>query len=646
MCGIVGIIQQKTRLGRDELITHLRNSGQAMAHRGPDDAQEWASDDGHAGFAFRRLSIRDLSSAGRQPMASHCGRYVMMFNGEIYNHLDIRNTLDAEISPSWIGHSDSETLVTAIAHWGLDATLVKLDGMFAIAVWDKTEKKLSLVRDRFGEKPLYYMQEGDTLYFASELKALPPLGANFGEIDREALAIYFRLRYIPATRSIYKNVKKLRPGKIIEFRCEASPALSSRFYWDSLNEALRANAKGFDGSREDALAELDQTLQNLVQGRLASDVPLGAFLSGGIDSSLVTALAQNQNSSAINTYTIAFEDKHFNEANEARRVADHLGTNHTELVATEHDTLNLVEKISSTYDEPFADPSQLPTMLLCQLARQHVTVALSGDGGDEFFAGYSRYPQILSDWGQKQKAAPLSGLTGAAASLPWSAIDGLVGMTRKRPARYGTKITNALMKSSAASLGEVAQHYSGFWRDGVPVKGISKTERNLFNGAWPMSQNQAGMLGNLKSLMTADSLVYLPDDLMVKVDRASMGASLEVRTPFLNQDLAKLCWSLPSEWHANQNGGLKCLLRETLYKYVPQDLVDRPKQGFDVPLRHWLRNDLKEWGGDLIASASSQSTDLLDLKRIKKRWEDHQKGANWEGDLWPALVYLGWVLSV
>ncbi|MFD2206869.1 asparagine synthase (glutamine-hydrolyzing) [Kiloniella antarctica] len=645
MCGYVGIIQQKIRQGHEELSKRLNVSAEMIGHRGPDDAHEWVSRDASVGFGFRRLAIQDLSEAGRQPMASRCGRFTMVFNGEIYNHLEIRKKLEIVSAQSWLGHSDSETLLCAISLWGLDTTLGLLDGMFSIALWDNVEKKLFLVRDRFGEKPLYYLREDGTLYFASELKALPALGATFGDIDQQALITYFRLRYIPAPDTIYSNVKKVLPGEILIFPIDPHTQISSRKYWDSLVEAEKASEKGYNGNRKEALDDIDGVLGKLVKTRLASDTPLGTFLSGGIDSSLVTALAQNQSSDRISTYTIRFEDKRFNEADEALAVANHISTNHTEMAVTERDALDLVTKIPEVYDEPFADPSQLPTMLLCQLARQHVTVSLSGDGGDEFFGGYSRYLQVMNDWKKRGQSKFSSSIARSLADLPWPLLDKGASLFRKRPSRNGVKITKALRKSCANSLGEISQHYTSFWRDGIPVLGVSKKEDWRFDRAWPINSDQGNNLGVLKSLMVADSMVYLPDDLMVKVDRASMAASLEVRTPFLNQDLARLCWSLPQEWHAGQEQGLKCLLRETLYKYVPQNLVDRPKKGFNVPLRDWLRRDLKAWGDDLINTKDAEVHEMLDMGIISKSWEEHQKGANREGDLWPALMFLAWKAS-
>ncbi|WP_020592879.1 asparagine synthase (glutamine-hydrolyzing) [Kiloniella laminariae] len=638
MCGFVGVAYLGGCENRENFARRLKRSAEMIRHRGPDDSQEWVCEEGRAGFGFRRLSIRDLSTAGRQPMTSHCGRYVIVFNGEIYNHGELRRALEGEGTIEWRGHSDTETLLMGISLWGLKQVLGLVDGMFAIALWDKKLKKMSLVRDRFGEKPLYYVYQNQVLSFASEIKALPELGVALGDIDREALISYFRLRYIPAPRSIYSNTKKVRPGEILELAGD----LRSDIYWDGFLQAKESHGADYKGSKNDALGEIDRLLHSLVEKRLASDTPLGTFLSGGIDSSLVTALAQAQKSTPIGSYTIRFEDERFNEADEAQAIARYLGTDHTEMTVTERDALNLVEKVPEVYDEPFADPSQLPTMLLCQLAKKHVTVALSGDGGDELFAGYSRYLRIIKNFQGKESGAGSQGLSKALADLPWGGLDRALGTFRKRPSRYGAKIRKGLMKHSVGSLGEITQHHTGFWRDAIPIQGITHAENWDFKRAWPLDPMQMSELGDLKSLMVSDSLVYLPDDLMVKVDRASMAASLEVRTPFLNQDLARLCWSLPAEWHANPQEGLKCLLRDVLYKYVPRHLVDRPKKGFDVPLRDWLRRDLKKWGGALVHSPSSEMEALLDMKVIQRAWREHQKGANREGDLWPALMLLSW----
>ncbi|MCZ4282322.1 asparagine synthase (glutamine-hydrolyzing) [Kiloniella laminariae] len=638
MCGFVGVAHLMNCENREGLVRRLKRSSEMISHRGPDDSDEWVCEEGRAGLGFRRLSIRDLSVAGRQPMTSKCGRYVIAFNGEIYNHEELRSALEAEDAVDWLGHSDTETLLVGISRWGLRRVLEFLDGMFAIALWDKKLKKMSLLRDRFGEKPLYYVYQNQVLYFASEIKALPELGVSLGQIDREALITFFRLRYIPAPGSIYTNVKKLKAGEILELTDD----LHSDIYWDGFSQAQLSNSVDYKGTRNNALNEIDELLNSLVQRRLASDAPLGTFLSGGIDSSLVTALAQSQKNASISSYTIRFEDERFNEADEAQAIARYLGTDHTEMTVTEQDALNLVDRIPQVYDEPFADPSQLPTMLLCQLAKKHVTVALSGDGGDEMFAGYSRYLKILQNFQGKKSFGGSRVLSKALAELPWGELDLAMGVFRKRPSRYGAKIRKGLMKSCARSLGEISQHHTSFWRDAIPVKGVSNTENWDYERAWPLDSLKMSELGDLKSLMVSDSLVYLPEDLMVKVDRASMATSLEVRTPFLNQDLAKLCWSFPAEWHANSQDGLKCLLREILYKYVPRQLVDRPKKGFDVPLRDWLRNDLKEWGQALVYSPSDGVEPLLDMKMIQRAWSEHQKGANREGDLWPALMLLSW----
>ncbi len=642
MCGYVGVIQRKIHRSYDEISKRLRAGAERISHRGPDDSHEWVSKDAHIGFGFRRLSIRDLSEAGRQPMYSHCERFTMVFNGEIYNHLDIRKKLENVSSQRWRGYSDSETLLATISCWGLEKALALLDGMFAIALWDRAEQKLFLVRDRFGEKPLYYTQQNDTLYFASELKGLPDLGASFGDIDQEALQTYFRLRYVPAPRTMYENIKKVLPGEIVIYSLAGDNNLSYRTYWDTAFEAQKSVNTGYTGSREEALSDIDSLLNQLVERRLASDTPIGTFLSGGIDSSLVTALAQNQSDNAIKTYTIRFEDERYNEADEALKVANHLGTDHTEMSVTEGDALKLIGNIREVYDEPFADPSQIPTMLLCQLARQHVTVAISGDGGDEFFGGYSRYLQIENDWNSRKNGPQNESFARSLAGLPWHVIDKGAGIFRKKPSRFGPKVKKSLIKSCANSVGAFSEHYSGFWRDGLPLKSVSLDNNWNFGRTWPLDKEQVDNFGVLKSLMVSDSLVYLPDDLMVKVDRASMAASLEVRTPFLNQDLAKLCWSLPTDWHVNQEDGLKQLLKETLYKYVPQKLVDRPKKGFDVPIRDWLRGELKSWGVELVNSTDVEVCELLDMDLIRQSWQEHQKGANREGDLWPALMFLSW----
>ena len=416
MCGFAGYFFAEAQDNRDNCLHRLMAAGQAIAHRGPDDAQAWLEEDNQLGLSFRRLAIRDLAETGRQPMHSACGRYVISFNGEIYNQIELQRALEAIHPRKWRGHSDTETILAAMAEWGIEEALKRLEGMFAIALWDRRDRQLFLARDRFGEKPLYWGCQGNSLYFGSEIKALKALGFVPGSLDRDSLALFFRFRYIPAPRTIHDNLCKLRPGELLRIRTSGGQLeIAKRLFWDTVAEALQASERPYAEGEASASAEMEACLTKSIRGRLASDVPLGAFLSGGIDSSLTAALAR-QVSPDLKTYTIRFEDPRFNEADHAMAVARHLETDHHEMTVTEGDALACVRDLAVTYDEPFADPSQIPTLLLCRQAQQHVTVALSGDGGDEFFAGYSRYLRIAEKWWnrpgsvQRQACGLLSGL--------------------------------------------------------------------------------------------------------------------------------------------------------------------------------------------------------------------------------------------
>lgn len=640
MCGFAGLYQANTAMDRNRLVGQLQASGNVIMHRGPDDEGFWTDANGHIGLAFRRLAIQDLSQAGHQPMHSPCGRYVIVFNGEIYNHLDLRRTLETE-EPSyrdWRGHSDTETLVAAIAHWGLDKTLSLLDGMFAFALWDMKDQALSLVRDPFGEKPLYYTTFGNAVAFASEIKALPPLGVPNGEIDDGALASYLRHRYIPAPRTIWKHVRKLRAGEYIRWSTNANETPAYHQYWNGEQEACIAYANPFNGSRADAKALISEMLGTLTRKRLIADTPLGCFLSGGIDSSLVTSLAAKASTGQVGSYTIRFDDPRYNEADHARKVADHLGTDHHEVLGSAEEAAKLVPQLAHIWDEPFADPSQIPTLLLCRKTRDHVTVALSGDGGDEFFFGYSRYATVKSGWDSRKVSK-----RGSLHSLfPWKQLDNAMGLVRGKPSVKARRSYTKMLRENADTLSAYNHHHSSFWRHSLPLNPAYLNDTMVIDDIWPLSPETVALLPVGNSLMVADSLCYLPEDLMVKVDRASMSTSLETRTPFLNRELARLCWSLPQSWNEGDGGRLKTLLRDILYDHMPTELVDRPKQGFDPPIREWLRSDLRQWAIEQIEEMPETLQSRLDMTEIKKSFEGHQRGANLEGELWPILMLSAW----
>lgn len=640
MCGFAGIYRPQKTLDPSQISSQLIAAAEAIYHRGPDDSGQWIDPKGHFGLTFRRLAIQDLSQAGHQPMESRCGRFIIAFNGEIYNHLDLRRSLEIDnpASRDWRGHSDTETLLMAISQWGLDQTLERLDGMFAFALWDKQQECLTLARDPFGEKPLYYAEFDGAVAFGSEIKSLKPLGVPDGDIDDRALANFLRHRYIPAPSTIWAHVRKLRAGEYIRWPASREVSPVHRQYWDGEQEAMTSYSNPFLGDRMEAKALLSSMLQDLTQKRLLADTPLGCFLSGGIDSSLVTALAAKGSSGKIDSYTIRFDDPRYNEADHALKVAAHLGTSHHEVHASAQEAASLVPELAQIWDEPFADPSQVPTLLLCRKTAEHVKVALSGDGGDEFFYGYSRYAKVTRSWGTRKS----KNSTSIARFYPWREIDKALGAFRRKPSIKARRVYTNMLKQSYETLGAFNHHHASFWRHGLPLSSKFLRDTVLIDDIWPLSAETTAILPSENALMVADSLCYLPDDLMVKVDRAAMSTSLETRTPFLNRDLAKLCWSLPQNWNSDEEGHLKTLLREILYDHAPQHLVDRPKQGFDPPIREWLRGELRDWAFGQIDNVPQQLQDRLNMKEIHQCLEDHQRGANMEGELWPILMLSAW----
>jgi len=584
VCGIAGFWTFAG--GRpEEMHERAGRMASCLIHRGPDDAGTFADPAG-AALGFRRLSIVDLSPAGAQPMTSASGRYVLVFNGEIYNFQRLRNHFHQE----WRGHSDTEVLLAAIEAWGLERALGECIGMFAFALWDHREKTLSLVRDRAGVKPLYYALDAQSLQFASELKALEIERT----VDRDAAALYARYRCVPAPWSIYAGVKKLMPGSILTVTRDGASKLTR--YWNAAEVAERAAANRFRGSDEEAIDTLDQLLGDSVALRMIADVPLGVFLSGGVDSSLVAALMQRNASGPIHTFTIGFEDPRFDEARYGREVAQHLGSQHDEMYVSYADALALVPRLPRIYDEPFADSSALPTYLVSKLARQSATVALSGDGGDELFAGYHHH-FLGSRLQRRVRAVPrfARGTVGRALRL--------------------------VPRTRALGQGLVENDPLARYRDTM------KLHTDL-----PKLDDPTEMA------MFLDFLTYLPDDILVKVDRASMAVSLEAREPFLDHRVIELAWSLPLSMKIRDDRG-KWIARQLLRRYLPDALVDREKQGFGLPLAQWLRGPLREWGDDLLANVGEP----FDAARVRDLWRRHIAGANHEGELWTVLMYEAWL---
>ncbi len=650
MCGIAGFWTDSASPRGDHARNVARGMADAICHRGPDSSGEWIDTAAGIALAHRRLSIVDISAAGAQPMVSASGRNVIVFNGEIYNHRELRSELErAGAAPAWRGHSDTETLLAAIEHWGIEASLVRLTGMFAFAVWDTRARTLSLARDRMGEKPLYYGWTGQTFLFGSELHALeafPEFGAS---IDRRAVAAYVRYSYIPAPHSIYQGISKLPPGMWLHVTT-ANPALTPepQQYWSLDNVVSNGTDARHAAAPLNAASDLETLLQEVVASQMLSDVPLGAFLSGGIDSSLITALMQKHSSRPVRTFSIGFDDPRFNEAVHARAVATHLKTDHTEFIVTAKDALAIVPDLVKVFDEPFADPSQIPTILLSRLTRQSVTVAMSGDGGDEIFGGYNRYlfgPQIWNRLGHLPKSLR-TGLGAAARGAQRFTTTSAAAPLTALATKMGLPITTIDKFSKFGGAIGRSQDFDAFYKDiistwpdpnEIAVNGVeaeSLLDRRI--AGW-------GPKHNAERMMALDALTYLPDDILVKVDRSAMSASLETRVPFLDRRVVEHAWRLPLSVKIKGHTG-KHILREILYRHVPRDIVERPKQGFAIPIDTWLRNDLRDWAESLLAKDKLASGGLFKPNVVRQTWDEHISGRDNHGwRLWSVLMCQAWL---
>jgi asparagine synthase (glutamine-hydrolysing) len=644
MCGIAGFWSSD---GLDEsALAVLGKMTTAIRHRGPDDSGCWS--DAHVGLALghRRLSVLDLSAEGRQPMVSASGRYIIIYNGEIYNFLELRAELAAQ-GTRFRGDSDTEVMLAVIERDGVLNGTKHFAGMFAFALFDKQEKRLHLVRDRLGEKPLYYGWAGEVLLFGSELKGLCQHPAWRGEIDRGALALFLRHSYVPAPHSIYVGIRKVLPGTVLTFQLgvpRAEPAQA--VYWSAREVAECGVVAGWPGTEAELLDELDRLLRHTIRREMIADVPLGAFLSGGVDSSLVVALMQAESSRPVRTFTIGFDEREYNEAEHAKAVAEHLGTDHTELYVRPAEALAVVPSLPTLYDEPFGDCSQIPTFLVSQLARHHVTVSLSGDGGDELFGGYDRYFLAQKVWSllrlipQSARRAVGSAIRSIAPAR-WDRALRLTGLYEwPRAARRITgdrlhKIAEVLsLDTQEAMYLDLMSH----WRDpaGMTLGGVEPPT------AFTDPSRGAQVDGLLSRMMYLDLVSYLPDDILVKVDRASMGVSLESRAPFLDHRVVEFAWRIPPSLRVRRGRG-KWPLRQLLQRYVPQALVDRPKMGFGVPIDHWLRGPLKDWASALLDPTRLEREGYLDPRSITQKWSEHQSGSrNWHYWLWDVLMFQAW----
>jgi len=626
MCGLAGFLE--LNLNNNDSANVLLSMGESIHHRGPDGTGIWSEHIDckiNIGLVHTRLAIIDLSEAGQQPMHSQCGRYVLAFNGEIYNHLELRQLLANNRETSWRGHSDTETLLACFSEWGIDETLQLCVGMFAIALWDKKENRLTLARDRVGEKPLYWGWQNDVLLFGSELKALRAHPSFNAEISRDALCLLLRHNYIPAPHTIYQGIHKLQPGHYLSVELSGNEIKETLHqYWSYEKVVQEGLANPFSGSPDQAVKHLETLIAQSINGQLISDVPLGAFLSGGIDSSLIVSIMQSLSSTPVKTFSIGFDDKKYDEAIFASEVASHLGTEHTEMYVSDKDILDVIPLLPEVYCEPFADSSQLPTYLVSKMARQHVTVALSGDAGDELFGGYTPYRFTPKYWNYARNIP-----------LP----------IRKLASRYidmlpvNPKVKKLIECMAAQNPQLFYRNIISHWLNPEEVVKGSNEPSTAFNHSTSFPDNG----GYVDWMMSVDAQVYMADDILVKVDRAAMYNSLETRVPLLDHRVIEFAWQLPTTLKIRDGVG-KWPLREILYKRVPKSMIERPKKGFSVPLASWLRGPLRDWAEHLISYHRLEDEGYFNAAAVRSCWSQHIQGkADYSRKLWSILMFQSWL---
>jgi asparagine synthase (glutamine-hydrolysing) len=644
MCGLTGYLESTRRLPAPELEELVGRMTETLRHRGPDSVGAWVDPAAGVALGFRRLAILDLSADGNQPMVSACGRYVIVFNGEIYNFRQLRAELQDR--HTFRGRSDTEVLLAACTAWGVERALRRCNGMFALAVWDRHARVLQLSRDRIGEKPMYYGWAGTTFLFGSELKALRAHPAFQADIDRDALALYLRHKYVPTPWSIYTGIGKLPPGTVLTVEPNRPGQMTDPVPYWSAREAVESGTRNRLLVEDEAIGELDRLLRDAVRLRMEADVPLGAFLSGGVDSSTVVALMQAQSDRPVKTFTIGYDDPDFNEATDALAVARHLGTEHTELYVTPDDCMAVIPRLPALYDEPFADSSQIAVFLVSELARRHVTVSLSGDGGDELFGGYNRYRWGPAVWRRVGRIPrPLrraaAGLLTSRSPQRWEHLLERAGGLAPQPVRQrlaGDKLYKLAGILRLERPEETYLQLVSHWGQPASVARGSREPSTLVTdpAGW------AAVPGLAEHMMHLDLVTYLPDDILAKLDRASMGVSLEARVPLLDHRVVEFAWKVPLSMKLH-NGLSKWLLRQVLYRYVPAPLIERPKMGFGVPIGRWLRGPLRDWAETLLDPHRLAADGYLDPEPIRARWAEHLSGRrDWQYPLWDVLMFQAW----